>query len=199
MNYKLMPMVLLAMLLLMVPSAMAAAFAITQPDGTTDSTSDLFTLQWTPSLGAGTAQDVMLKDVNTISCWATHATGAAGNPVVKIYTAATNTPCCDKNKLVISTASWDGRLRGRTYYLYCQVDQNTDINAYSPGALTVTQFVAKDLGGLAVDVPGGLIGGLVGNIGSVAVLVVVAIIIILVVDLLTGVFGIISYFKRIAG
>ena len=57
------------------------------------------------------------------------------------------------------------------------------------------QYNATDLGEMAIDIVGGILGGLANNATTIGSLIVIVLIIVLVVDLLTGVFGIFSFVR----
>lgn len=185
MDNKFIPKLLLAtFFILMVASVTAPAFSITEPDGTGDSTSGYFTVTWVPR---GDFESSDMIDGNTISCYA-DGTSAGYDQTYTINTEMAS----DLNKYRFNTFGWTGRTVGTDYYIWCISDFNSDVNAYSSGALTLTQYTARDVGPIAIDIAGYILKAFAENIGAVATILVVIVIVIFLVDMITGVFGLIK-------
>ena len=196
MNAKLIPFLLLfSAILCLNASAVIGPFTVNQPDGTSDTTSGYYTVVWTP-MGPEFGPQAMIKDLNTISCWA----DVTNTAYSKTYQLISRRGCCDINSLVSETV-YVGNLPGRNggaYYVWCSSDLNSDMNDYSPGQFTLSRYGAGDFFGLSIDSVGGLIAAIARNIGPVALIIVVSIVLVLVLDLITGVFGIFEYIKHLA-
>jgi hypothetical protein len=197
MQFKKFPIFFLILFTLMLSSTALAAcvpFAVTQPDGTDDSTSGYYTIQWTPAFGCDGIDANMIKGINTISCY---ATGSSTVPST-VHALVTKTPCCDTNQLQVYVGSLPGRGSG-SYYVWCTNDKNSDMNDFSSGAFSLVRYGVSDFGKIAVDVPGGILSAIARNMGAIAVLFIISIIVIILLDLLTGVIGIIAFIKGTFG
>lgn len=187
---------LLATLFLATP-AMAAvtAFSVDEPDGTNDTTSLYYTISWTPQLDTA-AEASSMQDANTISCWLD-----GGNTVYSTsWQVVTNEPCCDDTNAI--TLNLNGVPREESdslYYVWCISDQNSDVNAYSSGQLTLTRHKAADVGPISIDVAGVLLVGIADNIGVIAGILVATLVVIILVDLITGVFGLVNAIRGMFG
>lgn len=180
------PKILIASLILLIAStASAELFTVNEPDGTNDTTSSYFTVQWT-----GGGQPVSGV---TVSCYADRTNSGYD----KTYTAFEGVSFTnnDDNSRQIKVNSWEGRQASATYYIWCQNDSNHDMNDYSGGTLTVARFAGEDIGSLGIDFAAYVTKGIAENAYVLGAILVIIVVVILLFDMLTGVFGIIARFR----
>lgn len=176
-------------LVLLAASVTAGAFTVDEPDGTSDSTSGYYTITWTPTRDWGIQS---MTDVNNVSCYAD-----IGNTVYnKTYTIGTGIGS-DDNAYRFDLFGWAGRSESTQYYVWCMNDLNSDMNDYSGGQLTLTPYNPRDIGPISIDAVGGILDAIAQNMGLVASILVIIIIVVFLVDLITGVFGIITTIREV--
>lgn len=185
MNKTFLKVSLLLVILALITMPVSASYfnpsvTVTAP-ATAASTSGYYTITWTTT---------NVLDTNSISCYADND-GSGQNQTYTILSALSP----DLNKYYFDTQAWTGRYDNKTYYLWCQIDQNTLAFDYSAAALTVTNYAGGDVGNIVIDVAGGLLYGLMLNAGTVGIIFVVIIILVVLMDVLTGTIGIIALFK----
>ena len=184
---------LLCILLISVSVSASVIFAVDEPDGTSDETSAYYDVELTPQF-ANDATGNMADD-NTITCYA-DPLSSGYSTTIELFN---RTPCCDTNQFRVNVAALGTRSAGGKYYVWCINDQNSDMNAYSGGQFTLSRFTSVDIGLLAIDIVGGIVGGVVMNINAIGILFALIIIFALLLDIFTGVFGIFNKLKDLSG
>lgn len=184
--------ILFSLILLVLPATFAAdvAFTVDIPIAGVTNTSNTVVVHWIPQTLAGT---VMHPDINTVSCYAD-----SGNTGFSTALKMKENISSDQNGFTLDVSSWAGR-GWATYYVWCLNDENHDMNDYSPGRFGIVRYGAADIGPLAIDIPGGLMNGMVANMGAIASILVILIIVAVLLDLFTGVFGIVKFIMGVFG
>jgi len=187
--------VLASLIVLLSATVSGTAFSVDQPDGTADNTSGYYTIEWTPFVDPAEVTRSMAKDLNSISCYA----DLASSGYTKDQTIIEGYACCDTNEARIDVFGWPGRKEEAQYYVWCINDNNSDMNAYSAGALTISRFQPSNVGALGIDSVGGILAGIARNATAIGSIIVIVIILVFLTDLLTNVFGIFTFFKSMLG